>query len=78
MARRANAADAGRDIGAILVTLPTHHALEQARRLNDVHLDSLHHVVFDDHVHIAMALDARDMVDIKLGACHVIPRLLWR
>ena len=76
MARRTDAADARRDIGAILVTLPAHHALEQARWLDDVHLNGLHHVVFDDHMHIAMALDARDMIDIKLGACHVIPCLL--
>ena len=38
---------------------------EQAGRLDDVHLDGFHFPVLDDHVHVAVALDAGDMIDVN-------------
>ena len=72
MARRADAADARGDVGHLLEASASHHALEQASRLDDVHLDRLHLSVLDDHVHVAVALDAGDMVDLYRGFRHAI------
>ena len=67
MARRTDAANARRDVRHFGEASSTHHALEQARRLDNLHLDLLDLVVLDDDMHVAVALNAGDMVDVDLG-----------
>ena len=70
VARRANAADARGNVGDLFEPATAHHALEQACRFDHVHLDGLHSPVLDDHVHVAVALDTGDMVDVYSGFRH--------
>ena len=72
MARRADAANARGDVGNLFEAPSAHHALEQARRLHDVHLNGFDLSPVDDHVHVAVALDAGDMVDLNRGFRHAI------
>ena len=64
VARRADAADARGDVGDLGERAAAHHALEQARRLHDVHLAGCDRAVLDREVNVAVALDTRDMVNV--------------
>ena len=64
MACRADAADARGDIGYLGKRAAAHHALEQTRRLHDVHLAGRDRTILDREVNVAVALDTRDMVNV--------------
>ena len=70
VAGRADAADAGGDVGNLLEGAPAHHGLEQARRLHHGHLAGRDLAVLDDEADVAVALDAGDVVDGNLGSGH--------
>ena len=55
---RADAADAGGDVGNLAVRPAAQECLEEARRLEDAQLDIAHLAVTHHHVHAALALDA--------------------
>jgi hypothetical protein len=59
---RADAADAGGDVGRLQVGAPAQEGLEEPRRLVDSQLDLLHCAVADDDAHRPLSLDAREEV----------------
>ena len=71
MACRADAAHAAGDIRHVGELAAHHHGLEQARRLHHVHLARFHRTVFDGQMHVAMALNAGDMVYRNGGPRHI-------
>ena len=71
MACRADTAHAAGDIRHIGEFAAHHHGLEQASRLHHVHLARFHRTVFDGQMHVAMALNAGDMVYRNGGPRHI-------
>ena len=54
-----------------------HHALEQARRFHYVHLDGFDLAVLDGHMHVAVALDAGDVIpNPELAALRSMPNVI--
>ncbi|MFR7403477.1 MAG: hypothetical protein ACLUW6_02190 [Coriobacteriaceae bacterium] len=60
VARRADAADAGGDVGHLFEGAAPHHGFEQARRLHHGHLAGDDPTVLDNEADVAVALDAGD------------------
>ena len=79
VARRADAADAGGDVGPLFEGAAPHHGFEQARRLHHGHLAGRDLAVLDNEADVAVPLDAGDVVDGNLGGGHeVTPPLVRR
>jgi hypothetical protein len=49
---------------------PAQHGLEEARRLDDLQIALFEHAVLDVHDDVAVALDARHMMDIDFQRGH--------
>ena len=67
---RADAADAGGDVRRFRVGTPAQECLEEPRRLEDAKLRVAHLAVADDDGQRALALDAREVVDLDRLTCH--------